>query len=492
MFHFQRWRFISWWSLLLPVSAIVRFWNLTGPRLWYDEINTWWWASLPLDRAIAATAGDVHPPLFYILEWALVHFLPEANPTLVLRLPSALLSLAALPLLYGVARSLKLGNGVTFGASLIMAIAPTQIFYAQEARMYSLLQFELLLGLWAMLSRRWWLFALAMLAALYTHNYGLIYLALFAGLGFVRECLRPISKSHLDHVALSFAGAVIGYAPWSLVLAQQVGAVKNNWWQLPTTLGSFLAPLHANIFGEGLLGMFGPMGEIVVFGLAAFALVRAFRHMSTDSNGLTLAFLSFAPMVAAWAAELVYRPIYLPRALIGTAAPFYLLVAWAVTANVDWFKKLFAWSTLSPLLLVGVLFYYPTQLNFKGGGYITPRVIVPITGDIIYHLNPGTLVQFHLDYVGDLPQYLAPNSAGSLGTLTPATLAAMGVTQAPLDSLQWRRAWVVWSAGPTTALTEDRAIRNLLAHYPHQQVDTLRLPLPNYHLADGGVWLVWK
>jgi uncharacterized membrane protein len=483
-----------WWWVVFVVSIVLRVWQFATARLWYDEINTLWWASLPFDRMVAATAGDVHPPFYYAMVWLVIHLAPTLWPVMAVRLPSLVLSIVAMPLMLAVGRSLKLSDAAILGGTIIMSLATMQLFYAQEGRMYALLQVEVLIALWALLNRRWVSFTVASAAMLWTHNYGLIYLAVFFVFGVAREYLKSRTLQSVVPVIGSTWLAFVFYSPWVFVLSAQMSAVKSTWWTSSTTLGAAIAPFYQHVFYSGLVGVFDPMGQIVMFGLAAFAIVRAVLNWRYPT-GLTLTFFALTPMLLAWSAELVYRPIYLQRALIGTAVPLYLLIAWAITEHVPTVKRFFAWGVLVPLLVVSVLFFYPASRVFKGEGYGGAAVVATIAqpGDVIYHLNPGTIVQFHLDYArADTPQYLAPNSAGSLGTLTPATLQAMGITQLPFDELpRWQRLFLVWNAGPMTASTEDAAVQTILARYPHTQLDENKIPWAT-SLVDGGVWLLTK
>ena len=65
--------------------------GLINNLFWYDEVFTLAVAGLPLGRMFMALAGDVHPPLFYLIEWFNIRlFGPGA-----LRLPAFLFGLGA-------------------------------------------------------------------------------------------------------------------------------------------------------------------------------------------------------------------------------------------------------------------------------------------------------------------------------------------------------------------------------------------------------------
>jgi hypothetical protein len=150
---------------------------------------------------------------------------------------------------------------------------------------------------------------------------------------------------------------------------------------------------------------------------------------------------------------------------------------------------------LAPVLALAVLLYYPFEIAAKDFAWPGPPEVAARfqPGDIIYHVNPSTLYQWHaaLDGGAGYPQYVAPPFAGDRGQLSPATVGALGIPQGNLDMLAWQRAWLVWSGGVNTSAAEDAYVQQVLARYPHQQVASLT----NSSLADlavGGVWLLQR
>jgi uncharacterized membrane protein len=122
-----------------------------------------------------AVSQDTHPPLYYLLIYATRPLLGETD--FAYRYPSVLLSLLLVPLMYQMVRQLW-GHPAGFLAALLTTLNPLQIWYAQEARMYTLLVFGGLLtsyALWQLLTTNrnwWWWFGVYVVAAgltLYTH-----------------------------------------------------------------------------------------------------------------------------------------------------------------------------------------------------------------------------------------------------------------------------------------------------------------------------------
>lgn len=133
-------------ALLLGMG--LRFYRLEAQSLWYDEGTSARLSEGPLRHILESVAQDIHPPLYYVLlhGWTALAGRSE-------------FSLRAFSALTGVLLIAAVGNLTArlFGreaggiATLLTAVHPLAIYYAQEVRMYTLL------GLWAALHSIFWL-----------------------------------------------------------------------------------------------------------------------------------------------------------------------------------------------------------------------------------------------------------------------------------------------------------------------------------------------
>ncbi|MGD9147698.1 MAG: glycosyltransferase family 39 protein [Anaerolineae bacterium] len=140
----QRW--LSWAVLLaLLVLALVLRWRyIQEISLFVDEFVTAWAARAILQRGLPIfPSGNFYPHglVFTYLEAPFV--LGEFNATLA-RLPALIVSLAALPVAYGVGRRL-FSEPVGLIAAAALAVDPACIVWGGRARMYGLLQLLTLL-----------------------------------------------------------------------------------------------------------------------------------------------------------------------------------------------------------------------------------------------------------------------------------------------------------------------------------------------------------
>jgi hypothetical protein len=190
------------------LALALRVWHLSGQSLGYDEGYSVALARQSLSAIAAQTAADIQPPLYYDL----LHFWMQLFGTseAAVRSLSLLFGVLTVPLLYALGRRL-FGPATGLGrfteppaaaglAALLGAVSPFWIWYAQEARNYTLVTFlgalssylllEIILkpGEGSLRNRGspglWLAFVLTNIAAVYTHYYA-FFLVAFQALFFL-------------------------------------------------------------------------------------------------------------------------------------------------------------------------------------------------------------------------------------------------------------------------------------------------------------------
>lgn len=168
-----------WLALFLPLLAgvFLRFASLGKQPLFLDEAFTADLVLRPWKEMLGVILADVHPPLFYALLKPIVTVFPLTEWTL--RSLSAFCSVLSLALAMGLARRLD-GIETASITGWMLSWSALHLYYAQDARMYALLDVWWVLAaiasLYAWRDRQWaWLvWSGAVLAALYTHFYGFV------------------------------------------------------------------------------------------------------------------------------------------------------------------------------------------------------------------------------------------------------------------------------------------------------------------------------
>lgn len=164
------------------VGAFLRIHNFWLPGLWLDEYGTWWavaskdWNSM-VQRIVAV---GTQSPLYYLIVKPFSDSL-GAGP-FSLRLPSIVFGIGLLGLIYPLANKIFKDSHAALLALVVVAANEKLIWYAQEARPYSLALFCALLSFLfylSLLEREKWSFRLGYLlataGAFYSHFlFGLI------------------------------------------------------------------------------------------------------------------------------------------------------------------------------------------------------------------------------------------------------------------------------------------------------------------------------
>lgn len=504
---------VSWWYWLLGGIALagvaLRFYRLGDHYLSYDESFTVLMVGRSLPDLIRAAAGDVHPPLSYLLYWVFVRLAGGVTPLTLRILPAVFGSLAIWQVI-GLARRLNFSRPALLASLALFAFSPFEIHYSQDARMYGLLQLAVLGAILAMMDRRYWLMGAWMTVAVWTHNYGLFYVAVIGLTALVREMQRPVVavldpalgwKGPLDsarpvQVLIAIGLAMASWLPWASVVARQMRTLSDGYWITPLSWGQAIYPIFPLVWGVALPDGLNGLGAAVAIGLVIFAAVKAFKLRRYR----LLIWLIVGPALLAAGVSLVTTSIYLYRALIGCLPPMLLLIGWALAEGTGWRDRAWAAAIIMPLLLLGITNRLPTlQAQTAENSWALKTVLAGYQpGDVVYHGNVGTLSGFLATGPAWLPNYLMLVQPGSVGVLTQETRRALGFCEGHMGPelvtscgrVPWRRAWLVWGASQTISGTEDHAIAMILEHYPNIKKldihDVYHGPMP----VDGGIWLL--
>src|SRR5687767_8667960 len=121
--------------LILLFSGLLRLISI-NQSLWLDEATSALVAQMSFsDIFIKFLPGDFHPPLYYLVLkiWAGIFGYSEIS----LRLPSVIFGICTVYVIYLLGKEM-FNKKVGLIASLLLATSGLNIYYSQEARMYSL------------------------------------------------------------------------------------------------------------------------------------------------------------------------------------------------------------------------------------------------------------------------------------------------------------------------------------------------------------------
>lgn len=428
----------------LLTGAFLRLFLIWRPPLWYDENFTLLVSRLPFERMLAAVAGDVHPPLWYLITWGMDHL---GGPAWLIRLPAALIGILSLYVFWILLQDLAISTRVQYVAMGLFVISPAMIYYSQEGRMYSLLALLVMIAFHSAWFGKWGRFTLSAIAMYYTQVYAVFYLAAIVLAVLIRERgqWRPLLKTGL---IVSLAGL-----PWSFVTLSQMNNIEGNYWISQDNPGSLVYTLTRLFFAWSLSGDFETWGLIaVIFLFAALTVAIVYVIRKKQAGMMPIFIMTFAPPLLALIASWIWQPVLLHRPLIGILPFMFILLAMPV----DWilrdpFRSAFAIGFILPIMgaaLIGVYTADVRQSDQDGLNYILSNWQ---PGDIIYHYSDGTYVNW-TPYLGDLAQYqyMQYPCAPTLGSLSMQTREALEIQFTPLENIPYKRSWVIWGESPLT------------------------------------------
>ena len=291
--------------LLLALTLAGFGWRvhtLTAQSLWRDEVDAIFFALRNLTETLAMAVQPGQNGVLYFL--SLRPWLQAVGTSeFALRYPSALLGVAAIPLIWQVGRRLISGKisystAIVEGetdqssssgrlpldrelpplmAALFLAVNPYQLWYAQEGKMYALITFLALLATWFWLDgigrggwRPWLLYFATMTVAMYTHLLMILLIPLHILWFFIAW---PQSRAHWRGYGLALTGLTLPYLPmvvwqWDMLMIpeQQTGFQRTP----PLAMLERILMSHARGFmpeGDGLW-----LAPLYFVGLAGFFL----------------------------------------------------------------------------------------------------------------------------------------------------------------------------------------------------------------------------
>ncbi len=468
--------------LLLLLAFALRVYRLDGQSLWSDEGASAFMTGRAAGEIIEAAAGDIHPPLYYLLlrGWST----PTGTSEFALRFPSVCFGLLLVALVFKLGQRL-LGTGVGLAASFLAAVSPFQIYYSQEARMY--VQMALLATLSVYLFVRiadrtgrerrhlvlLGLYILATAAALYTQYFSFT-VVLFENAVFLLLFWRVWLHRSLW---LRWVGgqAVIAllYLPWVMkASAQMLG-----WPAISQSFG--LVELLRRVFGVFSFGVFWenttPAGAEPVFILCLMASAmwlvaggwsgrmrgRGPRGGPGDRRWTDVLFpllYLLVPVLSMYLLSL-RRPLYNPKLLLLATPGYFLLLGMGLVSLtrilgglLGQFKaRVVSVAGIAPPVMIVILFLggvgYASWRPLKAY-YLDPKYsrddyrglahyigLLSKPEDAILLSAPGQTEIFGYYYKGDLDRYPLPQQ-------NPID---EGATQADLQTIaaQHRRVWTV-------------------------------------------------
>lgn len=314
-------------TLMLAIALLafgLRAYRLDYQELRGDEAATWVYSIRSLAEMLQIYTIDAHPPLYYPLmhiwfpfagtsEYAL-RFLPLVNGTVLVAILMALS-----------ARWFGWRAAVVLG--LLATINPYQIYFAQDARSYTLatwLGAASTLTLWQALKqgrwRDWALYSVLILVLAYTHYY--FFLIVVFQAVFVLWNAWQRRQMPWRYLAVG-AAAGLAYLPWLIYAWGFLMWYRGNI-DSPDFISAMTRPLLAFGGGQFLIPPLNWVNAGVTTVLLAWGGIVAW-HRNRCATYLTLLYL-FGPLLTVFLASR-FKEIFSERYLVLASPGFLLLLA---------------------------------------------------------------------------------------------------------------------------------------------------------------------
>ena len=362
------------WSFdigLLLFAFALRLYRLDGQSIWVDEGISLHLVTSSLPEMLASLAGEVHPPLYFLLLKVWVAL--AGASVFSTRFFSVLASILQVVAVYAVARR-WLGRSTARIAAFLVALSPLSVIYAQEIRGYALLPlaYLALLAIAHEMTQKpgphrratWLLLGVVEVVALYLHYIDISFVA-YSGAWLLLTCLREKRWTDLRRWLITQLLVGLASLPWLIaVIVHWESAYADATADMYLTQLPPLGYVLAQVWVFHLTGLAGAMGRPamrllagLVFLLLLVLLLLRLRSPCSRRTGVRLAAHWIVPLSLAlfiWIVRSYSHPRYI--ALYGPGLA--LLVAYAVhPSNPKSCYLSFAISTLltASLVLISLL-----------------------------------------------------------------------------------------------------------------------------------------
>ncbi len=331
-------------GLILLAGLTLRLFHLGAESLWYDETVSVYLGGSPVAELIRHTAGDIHPPGYYLLlrGWLLLTGFGDgrADPqTFGLEFLSAFLSLffgmLLIALVYALARRVG-GGSVALVSAGFVALSPFNVWYSQEVRMYTvdaalgIIVFRSLLDLVEERRKRRAAVIYAVTSAL--GMYVLYYFAflLIALNAWALVVLLRRKRSELT-LLLANLGAALLYAPWIPVAFRQATQPPVPPWRTaPNLPAALLESWTALSFGQSAPAWVWP-ALLLTLALYVIGLIYLARYRRHAAVAIGVGVATFGPLLLILLVSYVI-PLYHVRYVFTYSPAFYVGLGAGVAA----------------------------------------------------------------------------------------------------------------------------------------------------------------
>jgi 4-amino-4-deoxy-L-arabinose transferase-like glycosyltransferase len=379
----RRWH--GWLLAVIALGFALRLYHLGLASLWYDEQFTRMYPDFGLRYMwTEGMRNETNPPLYFSIMLAWMHLFGSSE--FALRLPSVLISTLTIPVVYLLGHKLA-GRSVGLIAALIFAIAPMELYYAQEARTYAFMPLPATLMLLGLASfGRWpaWIcYTVGAVLLLYLHATA-VFIVTAGGL----VGLALIWRMH-DRGAMLLRWVAVNVVVAAFWIPQLLGVTSqlhtNTFaWMQPTTFWDVRESIATLIVGPATYPDARLQALAIVFGLALLIALIDFRK----SYQVVMVLIGMPSVyVILMLGFTLYHPILLPRLLCWLWSPLSVLVACCMVQR----RRFLLIGATSLVLTIGLGFQLAQDATAKEPWRLFLSRLDPVLRTALIVTGPSTI-----------------------------------------------------------------------------------------------------
>jgi len=339
--------------------------------LWRDEAFSYLLAKRNLFEIAVLTAKDANPPLYYWLIHCWMNVFGSSE--IALRSLSLIFFFATIYIadlfLTGV---MKLNRAKRVFYLILTGLNPLLLYYAFEARMYTMLAFFAALSFYAFYKRNKRLYFVSTILGLYTHYFMLLVVLTQITNEFINQKKHIFSFKKIKTILITLGL----FFPWIVfVISQKQNSIVSFWVSRPNLSEIFILPsIIYTGYEKGFRFLSLKPGHMIAFGFFSFLLLaivalgfiktKEHRHLSAIFQFFFLwAFLApFAIFIFSF-----FKSLFLPRYLIISTIGFQLLIIF-ILERIKFPIRMFLYFTIIIYVFSYqmLLLKYRSKTNFAG------------------------------------------------------------------------------------------------------------------------------
>ncbi len=464
--------------LLFAICFLLRLYQLGYHDLWFDEVASAGYAQHPW--------GNWNAPFYWIFLHGWVKFFGFSE--FVLRFPSLIFSLSSVVFLFFLGKEL-FNARVGFCAALFMGLSPFHLWYAQEARDYTMV---LCLGVCASLllakalkqdrSIFWISFALVSMIGLYTNYFYAVLLMAQGGvvLAFKRHQIKFLE-------VLSFLIPVLAFSYYLPHFFEKFIYIAHGFWVPRPSPASLLITLENFLLGYNGWPALYLVADIVIGILFVAACWNAYRQ-KLYQNFLVCLVLFLIPIGCIFIFSINFFSIYLDRAFLIFTPFFYLVLSVGLGYASRWFRFL-AVAVLAGLMLTSVAAFFKNHMVMPFEHHVGVWLKKPIkpvgvflkahlaSDDALAFTNNSILRSLYFYHHQGLPlyYYLFDPRFPETDWQRPIQESPRCIPYYKASGLKFNKLWVVFSdwprdktLGPSSQSTKDWLDKNMVQEFSRE------------------------